>query len=237
MYTRSEFNPRILNQDGDPTASDTNNVRFLDPNPLGEIVPHEDLFIYVSLRAKTKSKTLLTQTSNSSVKLSQMVGNGVDMIAPLRTETTIDGSKLFKPKLQLTTDWTEIGSFRGSAEKAGSMLYQDFEGFGITNIDIEIKSQTTPKVTIDFIDVRGATLFEQGSCSPYGLFFNLPYPVFELTVKGYYGKAVNYYLNLVKFNSKFNSDTGNMECRAEFIGYSFAFLSDTIVSYVEAAQF
>ena len=28
-----------------------------------------------------------------------------------------------------------------------------------------------------------------------------------------------------------------MECRAEFIGYSFAFLSDTIVSYVQASQY
>jgi hypothetical protein len=28
-----------------------------------------------------------------------------------------------------------------------------------------------------------------------------------------------------------------MECKGEFIGYSFAFLSDTIVGYVGASQF
>jgi len=224
MYTRSEFNPRII--------SEEQNVRFLDPNPLGEIVPHEDLFIYVSLKAKTKSKTLLEQNANDKINLSEMISNGVDLITPSRTVEVVSGKGLFKPKLELTTDWTEIGAFKSPNNK----IHKDFEGFGITNVDIEIKSQTSPKVTIDFIDVRGATLFEQGSCSPYGLFFNMPYPVFELTVKGYYGKAVSYYLNLVKFNSKFNSETGNMECRAEFIGYSFAFLSDTIVSYVQASQ-
>jgi hypothetical protein len=36
----------------------------------------------------------------------------------------------------------------------------------------------------------------------------LPYPLFELTIKGYYGKPVKYCLHLTKFNSKFNSQTG-----------------------------
>lgn len=206
-----------------------NDVRIIEPNPFGETVPHEDMFIFVSLTAKQKSKTLLTQEDDNRYSWDHRPANTVDLIAPQR-ETIIDGSTLFKAKPNLTTEWTEIGGHK-------IQLGNDFEGFGITNVDIEIKSQTSPKVVIDFVDIRGATLFEQGSCSPYGLFFNLPYPIFELTAKGYYGKPVKYYLNLVKFNTKFNSDTGNMECRAEFIGYSFAFLSDTIVGYVGASQY
>jgi len=220
--SKTEFEPKITTYQG-------NEVRIVDPNPLHQTVPHEDLFIYVSLRAKQKSKSILTETSDTTMTLINENKSSVDLITP--QSETIQGSALFKSKPNLTTDWTEIGG-NFSTDNIG----KDLEGFGITSIDIEIKSQQTPKVVVNFVDVRGATLFEQGSCSPYGLFFNLPYPIFELTVKGYYGRPVNYYLNLVKFNTKFNSSTGNMECTAEFIGYTFAFLSDTIVAYVAASQ-
>ncbi len=213
-----------------PDPQETNGVRIIDPNPLGQIVPHEELFIYVNLKARQKSKTLITSDQNGQVSLSNQIKSDVNIGVP--QQETVTGSKLFKTKPGLTTDWTEIGGFK----KTDNKNYQDFEGFGITNVDIKIQSQSSPIIVIDFIDVRGATLFEQGSCSPYGLFFTLPYPIFELTVKGYYGNAVNYYLHMIKFNTKFNSETGNMECRAEFVGYTFAFLSDTIVSYVAASQ-
>ena len=220
--SESSFNPQVV--------SNQNNVRIIDPNPLGETVPHEDLFIFVSLKAKQKSKSLITQVADDRFSVDTDAKNTIDLITPQQT-TTVGSQQLFSSKSMLTTEWTEIGGHRDVD------LYKDFEGFGITNIDINIKSQIAPKVIIDFVDVRGATLFEQGSCSPYGLFFNLPYPIFELTVKGYYGRPAKYYLNLVKFNTKFNPDTGNMECRGEFIGYSFAFLSDTIVGYVAASQY
>jgi len=32
-----------------PDPQETNGVRIIDPNPLGQIVPHEELFIYVNL--------------------------------------------------------------------------------------------------------------------------------------------------------------------------------------------
>ena len=232
----SENNP--LKSDYEPVIWSNNGVdgkvRIIDPNPLAQIVPHEDLFIYVSLKANQRSKTLLTQSDNNGgIKIENFIRNTIDLTVPQQTTEMIDGSKLFSNVAALSTEWTEIG---GSPFKEND-LGKDFEGFGITNIDIEVKSQTNPKVIIDFIDVRGATLMEQGSCSPYGLFFNLPYPVFTLTLKGYYGRPATYYLNLVKFNSKFNSDTGNIECRGEFIGWTFGFLSDVMVSYASAAQY
>jgi len=232
----SENNP--LKSDYEPVIWSNNGVdgkvRIIDPNPLAQIVPHEDLFIYVSLKANQRSKTLLTQSDNNGgIKIENFIRNTIDLTVPQQTTEMVDGSKLFSNVAALSTQWTEIG---GSPFKEND-LGKDFEGFGITNIDIEVKSQTNPKVVIDFIDVRGATLMEQGSCSPYGLFFNLPYPVFTLTLKGYYGRPATYYLNLVKFNSKFNSDTGNIECRGEFIGWTFGFLSDVMVSYASAAQY
>jgi hypothetical protein len=212
-----------------PTVDGFNNIKIIDPNPVGQVVPHEDMIIYASLKARQKTKTVLTEDENSNLVIEPITPrNTIELISPQQTET-IDNKLLFKTKPNLTTDWTEIG---GTLKNVGT----DFEGFGITNINIEIKSQTTPVVNIDFVDVRGATLFEQGSCSPYGLFFNLPYPIFELTLKGYYGRPVKYYLNLMNFTCKFNSSNGNMECSGKFIGYTFAFLSDMIVGYIAASQ-
>ena len=179
-FSESEFKPKVKKYGNDSS------VRVIDPNPLQEIVPLEDLFIYVSLRAKQKSKSILTEIDGKKISLVNENRSSVDLITPQRTQT-VDGTSLFASKPMLTTDWTEIGGHNFSATKVGDNG-KDFEGFGITNIDIEIKSQVTPKFVINFTDIRGATLFEQGSCSPYGLFFNLPYPMFELTVKGYYGK-------------------------------------------------
>lgn len=221
-YSESTYNPRIIkNQNG---------VRVLDPNPSQEIAPLEDMFIYISLVAKQRSRSVLTQVDDNFYNFETRKASTIDIAVP--QEETFSGSKLFRSKPMLTTDWTEIGGYRNSID-----LFKDYEGFSITNVDVKIQSQTAPQIVIDFVDVRGATLFEQGSCSPYGLFFKLPYPIFVLTLKGYYGRPVEYYLNLVKFNSKFNSDTGNMDCRAEFIGYSFAFLSDMIMGYVGASQY
>jgi hypothetical protein len=229
-FQQSDYTPIILNNTGLNT-----NIKVIDPNPIGQIVPQEDLFIYVSLKAKQKSKSVLTEDQNTTggkYNLNNDVRGSIEMTVP---QQKFGADQLFSNKPFLTTDWTQIGGNPDQAKLGG--IGNDFETFGITNVDIEIKSQTVPKVVIDFVDVRGATLFEQGSCSPYGLFFTLPYPIFELTLKGYYGRPVKYYLNLLKFNAKFNSDTGNMECRAEFVGWSFAFLSDTIVSYVTASQY
>jgi hypothetical protein len=229
-FQQSDYTPIILTDTGL-----NSNIKIIDPNPMGQIVPQEDLFIYVSLKAKQKSKSVLTEAQNTTggiYNLNNDVRGSIEMTVP---QQKFGADQLFSNKPFLTTDWTQIGGNPNQA-KLGE-IGNDFETFGITNIDIEIKSQTVPKVVIDFVDVRGATLFEQGSCSPYGLFFTLPYPIFELTLKGYYGRPVKYYLNLLKFNAKFNSDTGNMECRAEFVGWSFAFLSDTIVSYVTASQY
>jgi hypothetical protein len=199
-----------------------NNIRIIDPNPENKNVNLEDLFVYVKLLARTKSRSILTKEEDETTTIAEQTIN-------VRNETNYtyptgrDGE--VKP---LNTDWTKIG---------GGTLFggEDVGGFGITNIDVEFKSSFMPKIVIDFVDIRGATLFEQGPCSPYASFFHLPYPVFELTVKGYYGKPVKYQLALVKFNTKFNAETGNFESRGEFVGYTYAFLADIPMGYVIAA--
>ena len=202
-------------------------ITIIDPNPPNQVVEHEDLYIYASLVAKTKGRSFLTEGTNGDTSQENINISTVDMV--VSDTATSNGKK----REFLTTAWSDIGG--SQMDDAGSR--GDVEGFGITNIDIEIKGSYVPKVVIDFVDIRGATLFEQGSCSPYGMFFHLPYPIFELTLKGYYGKPATYFLNLQKFNTKFNTETGNFECKAEFIGWSYAFLADMLMGFVRCSNY
>jgi len=211
-----------LNQGPQPKVQDMGNgIRYVDPNPTDEIVNHEDLVMYVKLVARSKGRSILTFDDAND-----QVTNIVEQ-RNVKSETNFTYPT---GKDSIDTSWTNIGG--------GNLNFgEDLGSFGITNINIEFKSSFMPQIVIDFVDVRGAALFEQGPCSPYAVFFHLPYPVFELTVKGYYGRPVTYTLALTKFNTKFNSDTGNFESKAEFVGYTYAFLADIPMGYVMAAGF
>jgi hypothetical protein len=74
--------------------------------------------------------------------------------------------------------------------------------------------------------VKGRALFEGGNNSPYAAFFNLPYPLFHLTIKGYYGKAVRLALMLQNFTSTYNADTGNFVVDLKFYTYKYTVLSE-----------
>jgi hypothetical protein len=114
----------------------------------------------------------------------------------------------------------------------------DAEDLGISSIDIDFNSSQAPLVTINFIDVRGSAIFQNdinltNGRNKYASFFELPYPLYELTIKGYYGKPVKYCLHMTRFSSRFNSKTGNFEITGSFIGYTYAMLSDMLMGYLK----
>jgi len=197
------------------------NLTVLDP--AGAIanngVDQENFIIYATLKASVKQKSLVHSKADEKVLEVNFLNGKQTQVgeAPLGTSF-------------LSTNWTEISS-------VDSKLGQDLETFGMTNIDINLKPAIWPIITIDFEDIRGATLFEQGSCSPYAAFFLQPYPVFELTVKGYYGDPVVYWLSVKSFTTSFDAGTGNYKSKAEFYAYSYAFLSDILLGYVMAAPY
>jgi hypothetical protein len=78
-------------------------------------------------------------------------------------------------------------------------------------------------------------LFELGDNSPYAAFFNLPYPPFYLTLKGYYGQAIKYQLNLQTFHASFNTFSGNYQVQLEFVGYKFNILNEISMGHLLAA--
>ena len=206
-------------------------ARLVDPNNFGQhssdnfSVPLEDLNVSVILKSFRKGRTLLTSDDNGDVS---------ENIAQIDVNF-IEGSDVGGKKV-LTSRYTDLTT----------VFDKDFnndETLGITSIDIEFDSSYTPRITINFVDVRGSSIFQNeehilnNEGNKYTTFFQLPYPMFELEVKGYYGLPVKYCLHLLKFNSKFNSKTGNFEIKCEFIGYTFALMADMLLGYLRAIPY
>jgi hypothetical protein len=97
---------------------------------------------------------------------------------------------------------------------------------GIQSISVRIGMDFQPQVDIGLVDVKGRALFELGDNSPYAAFFNMPYPKFELTLKGWMGKAVKYSLMLQDFKANFIGSTGNFNISLKFLPYKYTILSE-----------
>lgn len=191
----------------------------LDENPITNVpVNLEDLSIFVSLET--------TQKPRGQIKDSTYTTSG----GKYGKINFLDGSQAGPNECDrsLTTSYTDINSDFQTTD--------GFEGFGMESIDITFDTAYTPIIKIKFIDIRGGML-SRGNNSKYAFFFNLPYPIFSLTVKGYYGKAVTYCLHMTKWNANFNSQTGNFEIDAEFIGYTYAMLTDLLMGYMRAIPY
>jgi hypothetical protein len=60
----------------------------------------------------------------------------------------------------------------------------------------------------------------------------MPYPVFRLSVKGYFGQKVDYCLHMVNWTSNFDGSTGNFDISANFLGFQQAFLNDMVIGNI-----
>ena len=190
-------------------------------------VPLEDLSISVQLTTEKKARTVLT-TTNSKETIANNGESTKKLSVSFIEGSTVNGKKV------LTTKYTDLTTTFDASD--------DGESLGITNIDIDFSSAMAPMITINFIDVRGSSVFQNeenisNGENKYATFFQLPYPIYSLTIKGYYGMPVTYCLHMIKFNSKFNSQTGNFEIIANFIGYTYAMLSDMLLGYLKAIPY
>ena len=211
-------------------------TKIIDPNAFyGETdssrnipVKNEDLTISVKLTTRKRGRTTIIQDSVENQVILKEQGNA--------TINFTEGSDINGKKV-LTTKFTELTTvFETDTLNP--------ETFGITNIDIDFNTSYVPSVKIDFVDVRGSSIFQNEELllqnnaeNKYATFFEFPYPLFELEIKGYYGQPVTYCLHMLKFNSKFNSQTGNFEISCEFIGYTYAMLSDMLIGILKAIPF
>ena len=219
---------KVTNSEDIHIKVDQNNLIYIDPNSVidtdGNIssrnISAEKLVMYVNLEADMVPRTILASSNDTNTLTSVASGT-------LNFLKNGDGQ-------DYDTTWTD--SYYNSTEKkdangvpTGEFFQSDKSGqsFGINDINISIKGfNAIPTININFIDVRGKTLFESPENSPYKAFFHIPWPIFYLTVKGFYGKAIKYRLHLVKFTSKFNESNGNFEVNTSFVGSTYAYLSD-----------
>jgi hypothetical protein len=201
---------------------DINRLFVFEPNPdENRLIPNEDYSILVELKTTKKGRSFII---DGEVENIGGAGGKVNFIAGTKVGFNNDG----KPRNSLTTNYTEAStdfSVDGNT---------DLETFGIESIQIDFDTAYVPNIKIKFIDIRGQSIFQRGNSSKYSIFFELPYPLFELTVKGFYGKPVTYCLHLFKWNSSFNSSTGNFEVNAEFLGYTYAMLTDMLMGLLRA---
>jgi len=221
-------NNKITNNEDIHVKVDQNNLIYIDPNSTidsqGNISPRnikvENLVMYVNLEADIIPRSILASDNNTNTLTNIAKGT-------LNFLKNGDGE-------DYDTKWTN--AFLNTEEKkdgtgtpTGEFFQSDKSGqtFGIDNISISIKGfNSIPTINITFLDVRGKTLFESPENSPYKAFFHIPWPIFYLTVKGFYGKAIRYRLHLVKFSTKFNESNGNFEVNTSFVGSTYAYLSD-----------
>ena len=211
---------------------DQNNLIYIDPNSVvsnGLAVPRsvepENLVMYVNLEADLVPRTTLIANDTESVLLSIAKGT-------LNFMKNANGTDFDTKWTDAYTDVQERSSSSTSSKTdptANTFIQHDSSGqnFGIESISIQVAGANfVPKVVIKFIDARGKTLFDSPADSPYAAFFHLPWPIFYLTVKGYYGKAIRYRLHMIKFNSRYNPSGGNFEVETTFIGSTYAYLAD-----------
>ena len=201
-------------------------VIWVDPNMSNNtMVNPEDLCIKVDFSATKKNRSIIYSGKES-----------INTIGNTGSVRFIEGSKVNEESTQpsLTTRYTEVIAL-DIMNMGDTKNFDDYESLGIESIDIEFNTAYAPMIKIKFIDVRGNAILSQGNMSKYSLFFELPYPIFSLKVKGFYGKTVNYCLHMQKWNAAFNSETGNFEIQAEFIGYTYALLTDMLMGLIRAS--
>jgi hypothetical protein len=176
-------------------------------NPEDRYIKHEELIYYVNLECELKPRSRLISGDDKGTTLTQIAIGKVNFLKPNDQD-------------YLTTNWTKLQSDVSDPNVINGEL------LGLKTVTYKVNTSFVPTITITLEDSKGRALMESGDNSIYAAFFNLPYPVFYLTLKGYYGKAIRYPIILQKFNSSFNSSSGNFEITLNFIAYQFNVLTD-----------
>ena len=215
---------------------DQNNIVFIDPNSVvedGDVktrnVQQENLVIYVNLEADLIERSVLAVNNvDDPAAKSSLLSVAKGTLNMLKNNNGKDFDTTWTNSFIENTQ-TSVNAKNG---KNVTTMREDMhdstaQSFGIESINISIAGANfIPQININFTDVRGKTLFESPKNSPYSAFFHLPWPIFYLTVKGFYGKAIRYRLHLVDFSSSFNGGTGNFDINTTFVGSTYAYLND-----------
>ena len=229
---------------------DYDNISIIDPNKIIDnegkaqerLVKQENLVFYANLECNVLPRTKLALGTAQNDAIRTISVAKINFLNPgqktfldnaytdeLTGKNTLKGEGVNQPKLKSVENPNKSGDFyiTQSLYSNGNPGATDNGLLGITSIKYTINTSFQPVIDIDLEDVKGRALFEGGDSSPYAAFFNLPYPIFFLTLKGYYGKAVRFPIMLQSFTSSFDPSTHNFRIKLKFYGYKY-----TIMSYV-----
>ena len=244
--------------------TDYDNVILVNPNEVYDddnisaaprLVDHEDLVYYANLETFIipRTKLAIGESFDSfdspvfNTTIATVFGGDDDLkinfLKPKGGKTKFDTSwsdqitgKDSRNEKGLNQKTEQVVNIDGTPKFKNSVSnYEDTQLLGIKSIRVNIKGTGVPEVNIEMVDIQGRSLFEQGENSLYSAFFNFPYPLFYLTLKGYYGKAIRYRLSLMSFNAKFDAETGNYTISLKLIGKFTALLFDTPLQYAQTA--
>ena len=238
---------------------DYNNIFLVDPNKIidndgrakDRLVQHENLVIYANLECKVLPRTKLALGVASNDAVQNITVASINFLNPgkktyldnsytdeITGKDTLKGTGVNQQRLDkvgIINEKKEPDFFiRQQTLSSGKLGSVDNGLLGITSISIRQNTSMEPQVTIQMEDIKGRALFESGDNSPYAPFFNLPYPLFYLTLKGYFGKAIRLPLMLHKFNARFDTISGNFKIQLDFFTYKFTLLSEIAIGSLQA---
>jgi len=228
---------------------DYQNISVIDPNKVidqdgkvkDRLIRHEDLVFYANLECSVLPRTKLAVGVPQNEAVKTISVGKINFLNPgfkkyldtnwsdeLTGKGTLEGQGVNQPKITITqnpnlSDDYYINQSLYSNGQEGAV---DNGLLGITQINIDYGLSFLPVINITFEDIKGRALFEAGNNSPYAAFFQLPYPVFYLTIKGYLGKAIRLPLMLHQFSSSFDPSSHNFRINCQFYTYKYTIMSE-----------
>ena len=228
---------------------DYNNITIIDPNKVIDsdkkvkerYVNQENLVMYANLECNVLPRTKLAVGNSNNDSIRTVSIAKINFLKPgdkpyldnsytdeITGKNAIKGEGINQPNLNSVTNPSHSDDYyiKQTINSGGKPGSTDNGLLGITSINIRQGLDFLPTIDVRLVDVKGRALFEAGDNSPYAAFFNLPYPLFHLTIKGYFGKAVKLGLMLQNFTTTYNSNTGNFDVDLKFYTYKYTILSD-----------
>lgn len=236
--------------------SDYQNIVLVDPNKVVDsqgniserLLKHENLVYYANLECSLIPRTRLSVGTNGYFNNKTISIASIDFLnpndGPLNNDyldeitglNSIQGggtnqTRETQHNVPNTTPGSKTYTTQSTINQKNTNLLL------IKDIKISTPLNMVPTVTITMEDIRGRALFEQGENSPYSVFFNFPYPLFYLTVKGYLGKAIKYQLALKTFNARFDSIGGNFIIETVFMAFKYNVLTTLTMEHIRTIPY
>ncbi len=220
---------------------DPNKIVDLDGNVQDRLIQQENLVMYANLECSVLPRTKLAVGVPQTEAIRTVSVGKINFLNPgfrefldnawsdeITGKDTLQGKGVNQPAINITKnpDLSDDYYYSQIIKSNGDPGAVDNGLLGIVDINVNIGTDFLPVIEITLEDVKGRALFEAGNNSPYAAFFNLPYPLFYLTLKGYLGKAIRIPLMLQSFNASFDPSTHNFRVRCEFYTYKYTLMAD-----------